>query len=96
MEYHFQFLMNPELLDLKPLFAGASTSVPPGVSTHNPANCVSIYYIWSGKGTLYRDEQESARLGEDIKGKFYTIETGDHTEYIGQIVTAYIIEDDEE
>ena len=46
--------------------------------------------------TLYRDEQESARLSDDIKAKFYTIEAGDHTEYIGQIVAAYIIEDDEQ
>lgn len=44
---------------------------------------------------LYRDEQKSARLDDDIRGKFYTIETGSHIEYIGEIVAAYIVEDDE-
>ena len=44
---------------------------------------------------LYRDEQKSARLDDDIKGKIYTIETGSHTEYIGEIVAAYVVEDGE-
>lgn len=42
---------------------------------------------------LYRQEQESDQLGDEITRKFYTIEKGDHICYYGEIVSAYIIED---
>ena len=42
---------------------------------------------------LYRQEQESDLFNEEITRKFYTIETGGHICYYGEIVSAYIIED---
>ncbi|MBR3330365.1 MAG: flavin reductase family protein [Mogibacterium sp.] len=41
---------------------------------------------------LYREEQDSARLPEEIRQKFYSIETSDHTAFYGEIVAAYVIE----
>ena len=42
---------------------------------------------------LYRQEQESDQFNEEITRQFYTMETGDHICYYGEIVAAYIIED---
>ena len=42
---------------------------------------------------LYRLEQESDQFNEEITRQFYTMETGDHICYYGEIVAAYIIED---
>ncbi len=42
---------------------------------------------------LYRQEQESDQFKDEITRQFYTIETGDHICYYGEIVAAYIIED---
>lgn len=42
---------------------------------------------------LYSQEQESDKFNDEITSKFYTIETGDHFCYYGEIVSAYIIED---
>lgn len=42
---------------------------------------------------LYSQEQESDKFNDEITNKFYTIETGDHFCYYGEIVSAYIIED---
>lgn len=42
---------------------------------------------------LCRQEQESDLFNEEITRKFYTIETGDHICYYGEIVSAYIIVD---
>ena len=42
---------------------------------------------------LYRQEQESGQFNDEITRQFYTIETGDHICYYGEIVAAYIIED---
>ena len=42
---------------------------------------------------LYREEQEAARLPEDIRRKFYSVETDDHIAYYGQIAAAYILEE---
>lgn len=42
---------------------------------------------------LYRQEQESGLFNNDITRQFYTIETGDHICYYGEIVSAYMIED---
>ena len=41
---------------------------------------------------LYRQEQESSQFNDEITRQFYTVETGDHICYYGEIVSAYIIE----
>lgn len=41
---------------------------------------------------LYREEQDASRLPEEIRQKFYSIETSDHTAFYGEIVAAYVIE----
>ncbi len=45
---------------------------------------------------LYREEQDSSRLPDEIKRQFYTVETADHIAYYGEIVSAYLIEDGED
>ncbi|SFF97127.1 flavin reductase family protein [Prevotella sp. KH2C16] len=42
---------------------------------------------------LYSQEQESYKFNDEITRQFYTMETGDHFCYYGEIVSAYIIED---
>ena len=42
---------------------------------------------------LYRQEQESDQFNDEITRQFYTMETGDHICYYGEIVSTYIIED---
>ena len=42
---------------------------------------------------LYREEQDASRLPEEIRQQFYTVETGDHVTYYGEIVAAYMLED---
>lgn len=42
---------------------------------------------------LYSQEQESDQFNDEITRQFYTMETGDHFCYYGEIVSAYIIED---
>ena len=42
---------------------------------------------------LYSQEQESDQFNDEITRQFYTMETGDHFSYYGEIVSAYIIED---
>ncbi len=42
---------------------------------------------------LYREEQTAARLPEEIRKQFYSIETGDHISYYGEIVAAYMLEE---
>lgn len=42
---------------------------------------------------LYRQEQESGLFNSEITRQFYSIETGDHICYYGEIVAAYMIED---
>lgn len=42
---------------------------------------------------LYRQEQESSQFNDEITRQFYTVETGDHICYYGEIVSAYIIEE---
>ena len=41
----------------------------------------------------YRQEQESSQFNDEITRQFYTVETGDHICYYGEIVSAYIIEE---
>lgn len=42
---------------------------------------------------LYRQEENVSALPADIQKKFYSIETGPHILYFGQILSAYMIED---
>ncbi len=42
---------------------------------------------------IYRERQEAAGLPEEIRGRFYTVETEAHISYYGQIVSAYILEE---
>lgn len=41
---------------------------------------------------LYRQKQEDGELSEELKKRFYTVETDDHIAYYAEIVDAYIIE----
>lgn len=42
---------------------------------------------------LYQQQQNDHELNEDIKRRFYTMETADHTAFYAEIVDAYVIED---
>lgn len=42
---------------------------------------------------LYRQEENVSALPEEIRHKFYSVETGAHIIYFGQIVAAYMIEE---
>jgi len=52
----FQFLMNPDLQDLKPIFAGAEQSSPGALSGPITYDCTALHYITAGCGVLYRGE----------------------------------------
>lgn len=41
---------------------------------------------------LYRQQQDDDKLCDELRKRFYTIETGDHIAYYGEIVAAYVIE----
>ena len=43
---------------------------------------------------VYSQEQQSDQFNDEITRSFYTIETGDHFCYYGEIVAAYIIEEE--
>lgn len=43
---------------------------------------------------IYKEEQDSSKLSGEIRNRFYRIEKGDHTAYYGEIVGAYIVEDE--
>ena len=59
MEKNFQFLMNPPIQDLKPLFVGASPNASDS-TIPKALDCTVIYYVLSGCGSVYMDEQEFA------------------------------------
>lgn len=42
---------------------------------------------------IYRQEQDASALPDEIRRQFYSMETGDHISYYGEIVDAYVIED---
>jgi hypothetical protein len=42
---------------------------------------------------IYREQKDAARLPEEIKKRFYSVETFDHISFFGEIVDAYIIEE---
>ncbi len=44
---------------------------------------------------LYKEEQDASRLPEDIRKQLYTVEPEEHITYFGEIVAAYVIEEDE-
>lgn len=41
---------------------------------------------------LYRQQQDDDKLCDELRKRFYTLETGDHIAYYGEIVAAYVIE----
>ncbi len=41
---------------------------------------------------IFQEEQDASKLPEDIRKKFYSIETSEHTAFYGEIVSAYVIE----
>ncbi len=43
---------------------------------------------------IYRQEQEASELGKTIRGQFYSVETDDHISYYGEIVAAYVLEEE--
>ena len=43
---------------------------------------------------IYRETEETAKLPEEIRKRFYSVETEAHTAYYGQIVSAYLLEED--
>lgn len=43
---------------------------------------------------IYREEQDASRLPDEIRRRFYSVETQDHISYFGEIVAAYIIEEE--
>ena len=46
---------------------------------------------------IYREEQDSSRLPQEIRDKFYPVGAGgDHVSYYGEIAAAYLIEDGED
>lgn len=53
MTQSFQFLMNPQLQDIRPLFAGSSKSSPSNLVGPRTADCTILHYVLSGKGTVY-------------------------------------------
>ncbi len=42
---------------------------------------------------IYREEEDVSRLPEEIRKKFYSVETESHIAYYGEIVAAYRIEE---
>ena len=42
---------------------------------------------------VYKEDQDAARLPEEIRKQFYSIVTSEHTAYYGEIVSAYLIEE---
>ena len=54
----FQFLMNPDLQDIKPILAGASKARPSELATPRKIDCTLIHYVLSGCGYLYTGEKK--------------------------------------
>ena len=62
-----------------------------------PAEVVSVPAIKEFPLTLecrvlYRQEQDSSMLPDDIRSQFYAVENDDHIAYFGEIVSAYMLE----
>ena len=58
MSKRFQFLMNPQLQDIRPIFAGASRSDPSEFVGSKTSECTMLYYILSGQGVVYCEDKE--------------------------------------
>lgn len=43
---------------------------------------------------IYRQEQDASQLPEEIRRHFYSMEPGEHISYFGEIVDAYVIEEE--
>ena len=43
---------------------------------------------------IYRQEQDTSQLPDVIRSQFYSRETGEHISYFGEIVDAYVIEEE--
>lgn len=41
---------------------------------------------------IYKEDQDASKLPEDIRKKFYSVETSEHTAFYGEILAAYVIE----
>ena len=59
MGKRFQFLMNPELQDIRPIFAGAAKLLPSEVIGPIRSDCTTLYYVLSGQGAVYFEEKEA-------------------------------------
>jgi flavin reductase (DIM6/NTAB) family NADH-FMN oxidoreductase RutF len=44
---------------------------------------------------IYRQEQDASQMPEVIRKQFYSMEQGDHISYFGEIVDAYVIEEED-
>ena len=65
MKKSFQFLMNPQLQDIKPILAGAASEDPGSLVTPERNDCMILYYIFKGRGTVYINETPyPARAGQ--------------------------------
>lgn len=43
---------------------------------------------------IYRQEQDTSQLPDEIRSRFYSREPGEHISYFGEIVDAYVIEEE--
>ena len=43
---------------------------------------------------IYRQEQNASQLPEAIRKQFYSVDSGDHISYYGEIMDAYVIEEE--
>ncbi|MBQ4249309.1 MAG: flavin reductase family protein [Clostridia bacterium] len=75
--------------DMDKISAANLTPVPPEVIS---VPGIKEFPLTLECRALYREEQESERLPDEIKRKFYTVETHDHIAFYGEIKAAYIIE----
>ena len=71
--------------------AGLTLEAPEAVSV--PA--IREYPLTLECRVIYREEQNLARLPEELRSRFYRAEPYDHVSYYGQILAAYLLEEDE-
>ena len=69
--------------------AGLTVSAPETVSVPG----IKEFPLTLECRVIYREEQTAARLPEEIRRQFYTVEAEDHVAYFGEITAAYIIEE---
>ena len=76
--------------DMDKISAAGLTLVPPEVIS---VPGIKEFPLTLECKVLYRQEENTAELLEEIRRQFYGIETEAHIIYFGQIVAAYMIED---